>query len=481
MYSYFYESMRGTVSIRAFGQEDSVLKRQHELLDKTTKNFIAHHSCWNWYTMRFNAITNLLTVFCILVIAKNRQTVETLSLTLLFSWTMDMHWLMYFFSCINDLKRNMMKAQKVFNLQDIPQEKLEAEEEAPLENWPVNGKIEFKDIHLRYRPNTDIILNGVSACIEPGQKIGVIGRTGAGKSTIFMALSRIVELEKGSIEIDGVDIAKKVPLKTLRDQITIIPQDPTLLNGTLRYNLDPFDEQKDERIIELVKKAGLEYLFEGTSKKEKQEKKKEEEKEEKKKKDGKAYVSESEDEDDTSTKAGDSDKKSEDKDKEDKKKKDDEDKSNFVMKFVRKLWKKKDDKKVEEEKDKDKKKEDEDGKGLKFKIQEEGKNLSVGERQLICIIRAILRHNKMVLLDEATANIDVVTEQAIQKLISEEFEGATVLTIAHRLNTIIKSDKVLHLDKGRVLEFDSPQALMADENSHFSKLLQEKKKKDSKK
>ena len=234
--------------------------------------------------------------------------------------------------------------------------------------------------------------------------------------------------------------------------------------------MDPFDEQKDERIIELVKKAGLEYLFEGSSKKEKQEKKKEEENEEKKKKDGKAYVSESEDEDDKSTKDGESDKK-EDKDKKDKKEGDEEDKSNFIMKFVRKLWKKKDDKKVEEEKKKDEKKEDEDGKGLKFKIQEEGKNLSVGERQLICIIRAILRHNKMVLLDEATANIDVVTEQAIQKLISEEFEGATVLTIAHRLNTIIKSDKVLHLDKGRVLEFDSPQALMADENSHFSKLL----------
>lgn len=309
----------------------------------------------------------------------------------------------------------------------------------------------------------------------------MIGRTGAGKSTIFMALSRIVELEKGSIEIDGVDIAKSVPLKTLRDQITIIPQDPTLLNGTLRYNLDPFDEQKDERIIELVKKAGLEYLFEGTSKKEKQDKKKEEEKEEKKKKD-KAYVSESEDEDTTSTKAGDSDKKSEENNKKEKKEGEDDDKSNFVMKFVRKLWKKKEDKKVEEEeKKKDEKKEDEDGKGLKFKIQEEGKNLSVGERQLICIIRAILRHNKMVLLDEATANIDVVTEQAIQKLISEEFEGATVLTIAHRLNTIIKSDKVLHLDKGRVLEFDSPRALMADENSHFSKLLKEKKRKDSKK
>merc|ERR1712156_68206 len=124
----------------------------------------------------------------------------------------------------------------------------------------------------------------------------------------------------------------------------------------------------------------------------------------------------------------------------------------------------------DEKKDKDKKDEEEDGKGLKFKVKEEGKNLSVGERQLICIIRAILRCNKIVILDEATANIDVVTEQAIQKLISEEFLGATVLCIAHRLNTIIRSDKVLVMDKGKAAEFDSPQSLMSDKKSIFSKM-----------
>ena len=112
-----------------------------------------------------------------------------------------------------------------------------------------------------------------------------------------------------------------------------------------------------------------------------------------------------------------------------------------------------------------------DGKGLKFKVQDEGMNLSVGERQLICIIRAILRCNKIIILDEATANIDVVTEQAIQKLLDEEFSGATVLCIAHRLNTIIKSDKVLVMDKGQAVEFDSPQVLMADRKSLFSKML----------
>ena len=114
--------------------------------------------------------------------------------------------------------------------------------------------------------------------------------------------------------------------------------------------------------------------------------------------------------------------------------------------------------------------------GIYYKITEGGANLSAGERQLVCICRAILRRNKIVLLDEATANIDVVTEQTIQKLIAEEFDGATVLTIAHRLNTIIKSDKVLILDKGQKVEYDSPSNLMADPDSHFSKLLKDLKK-----
>ena len=231
-----------------------------------------------------------------------------------------------------------------------------------------------------------------------------------------MALTRIVELMGGKIEIDGVDISK-LDIADLREQITMIPQDPIMFSGTLRYNLDPFDESTDERITDLIKKAGLEYLLEGVSKQELKEK---HEKELKDKLSGKAEEDES------------SSSETKDEEKEDEKK----------------------DEKAEDE--------EEDGKGLKFKVQEEGKNLSVGERQLICIIRAILRCNKIVILDEATANIDVVTEQAIQKLINEEFLGATVMCIAHRLNTIIKSDKVLVMDKGVAIEFDSPKALMAN-------------------
>ena len=178
----------------------------------------------------------------------------------------------------------------------------------------------------------------------------------------------------------------------------------------MRYNLDPFSKESDERIEELIKKAGLEYLLT--------------------------------------------------------KKQDDQNK-------------KKNDKRTKEEIEHENKhltKEDLCNTGLYFKITENGNNLSVGERQLVCICRAILRKNKIVLLDEATANIDVVTEQTIQKLIAEEFNGATVLTIAHRLNTIIKSDKVLILNKGQKLEYDSPKVLMANPDSHFSRLLKDLKK-----
>lgn len=202
--------------------------------------------------------------------------------------------------------------------------------------------------------------------------------------------------------------------------------------------------------MDLIKIAGLEYLLKGTSKKELADKKKKEE-EEAKKKELMPDLSDDEDKDkkkDDDKKEGPDEKKEGDKKEGDEKKKDDEEKEEEI--------------------------------GLGFKIQEEGKNLSVGERQLICIIRAILKCNKLVILDEATANIDVVTEQAIQKLIKEEFAGATVLTIAHRLNTIINSDRVLFLNHGSVLEYGSPKKLMQDPSSAFSKLAEEKKRKESK-
>ena len=142
-------------------------------------------------------------------------------------------------------------------------------------SWPKQGKLAFKDVELRYRPNTEIVLRKLNFEVQPGHKVGIVGRTGAGKSTISMAVTRIVELLGGKIEIDGVDISK-LDIATLRNQITMIPQDPIMFQGTLRYNLDPFEENTDERINELIKKAGLDYLLEGVSKQELKEKKEKE-------------------------------------------------------------------------------------------------------------------------------------------------------------------------------------------------------------
>ena len=263
----------------------------------------------------------------------------------------------------------MVSYDRWLRIINVPQED-KKEYDPTMVNWPHDSSIEFRDFSLRYRPDTDLVLRNLSFKIEPKQKIGVVGRTGAGKSTICLALWRIVEADSGQILIDGVDISK-ISLQNLREKIAIIPQDPTLFEGTLRFNLDPENKVSNVELLNLLKLASLE---------------------------------------------------------------------NLVLR---------------------------DEKGLEQQIEEKGQNLSSGERQLICICRAILRKNKIVLMDEATANIDIKTEQIIQKLIHERFEDATVITIAHRLNTVISSDKVLVLSKGEVAEYDVPKKLMEDKSSIF--------------
>lgn len=234
--------------------------------------------------------------------------------------------------------------------------------------WP-KGEIEFKSVFMRYRPNCDLVLKGLSFKIQAGQKVGIVGRTGAGKSTLSMALTRIVELESGQILIDGLNISD-LALFDIRNKITIIPQDPTIFQGSLRHNIDPTGQYKDEQIIKLLKKANLQSVLNRQTQKNE---------DKRKKKNMKPQPPKSE---------------------------------------------------------------------LDFEMEENGKNLSSGEKQLICICRAILRQNKIILMDEATANIDISTEQVIQNLIKQEFAQCTVITIAHRLQTIIESDVILVLGNG---------------------------------
>jgi ATP-binding cassette, subfamily C (CFTR/MRP), member 1 len=274
---------------------------------------------------------------------------------------------------LTDLESDMVSFDRCLKVTQIPQEDSQPYE-AMMDGWPTQGKIEFKNFYLRYRPDTELVLKDLTFTIQPKEKIGVVGRTGAGKSTICLALCRIVEADSGEIIIDGRNIAN-MNLDNLREQIAIIPQDPTLFEGTLRLNLDPENICSNKELKDLLIQASLQDLL------------------------------------------------------------------------LR------------------------DEKGLDQQIEEKGQNLSSGERQLICICRAILRQNKIVLMDEATANIDIKTEETIQKLINEKFSNSTVITIAHRLNTIIHSDKVLVLDKGCVAEFDTPSILLKDITSIFHSLV----------
>lgn len=221
-------------------------------------------------------------------------------------------------------------------------------------------------------------MNNLTFTIQPGEKVGIIGRTGSGKSSLTLALFRMIERTSGSIRIDGIDIENLAALE-LRSRLTIIPQDPFVFSGTIRANLDPFDQYSDESIWKALEHSHL-----------------------------KSHV-------------------------------------------------------------------DSLPGGISFELTESGDNLSVGQRQLVCLARALLRKTKVLILDEATAAIDFETDELIQKTIRTEFAECTILTIAHRLNTIIDYDRILLLDDGRLVEFASPRQLLADTKSRFYQMAKEAK------
>ena len=245
--------------------------------------------------------------------------------------------------------------------------------------WPWEGNVKFKDVSVRYNPVSPLVLNNVSIDVPAGTTLGVVGRTGSGKSSLLLSLFRILEIEgKGSISIDGIDI-RAVSLANLRDSLSIIPQDPVLFAGTLFFNLDASEKAPREKAWEAIRKASPELanLFES-------------------------------------------------------------------------------------------------GDGLDTIISEGGKNLSVGQRQLICLARALLRESKILVLDEATSSVDSKTDAQVQATIREQFveKGVTVITVAHRLDTVLGYDKIVVLGAGRILEYGSPRQLLRNRSGELRKLVE---------
>ncbi|KAJ2724097.1 ATP-binding cassette glutathione S-conjugate transporter ycf1 [Coemansia sp. Benny D115] len=272
------------------------------------------------------------------------------------------------------------------------------EDNRPDSDWTSTGVIEFKDYSMRYNEDSDLVLKGLTFATRKHEKVGVVGRTGAGKSSLTYALMRMVESFGGQIIIDGIDIST-IGLSDLRSRIAIIPQDPALFEGTIRDNLDPMNEYTDEQVMDAIDACQVAHLLDTPTEK---------------------YVEKDDDED-----------------------------------FDRGPW-------VE-------------GVGLNKWVEYDGKNFSVGQRQLISLCRALLWRRSIVVLDEATANVDGETDGIMQEVIRKEFKDCTVLTIAHRLGTIMDSDRILVMDHGKVAEFDTPENLLADKDSQFSLLVESMK------
>ncbi|KAF7277951.1 hypothetical protein GWI33_009066 [Rhynchophorus ferrugineus] len=371
IYSHFGETVTGVQAIRAFNQQDRFIRESEQKVDLNQVCYYPSIISNRWLAVRLEMIGNLIILFAALfaVLGKDQlPALVGLSISYCLQITQTLNWLVRMTS---DVETNIVAVERIKEYAEVRQEAAwELPNQIMSSAWPETGSVSFKNFSVRYRPGLDLVLKGLSFTVNGSEKVGIVGRTGAGKSSLTLSLFRIIEAAEGQITIDGVNIAT-LGLHTLRSRLTIIPQDAVLFSGSLRMNLDPFDSHSDEEVWRSLEHAHLKSFVKGLPA------------------------------------------------------------------------------------------------GLNHEVTEGGENLSVGQRQLICLARALLRKTKVLILDEATAAVDLETDDLIQRTIRTEFKSCTVLTIAHRLNTIMDSDRVIVLDKGRIVEFDTPSSLLAQSNSIF--------------
>ncbi|XP_047033956.1 ATP-binding cassette sub-family C member 4-like isoform X2 [Helicoverpa zea] len=365
----------GLATIRSFGAE-------FLLAEEFDRHQDLHSAAWYLFITCSRAFGYFLDLICLMFIMcvtfsclmktdmdgsnVGLAITQSISLTGIFQWGMRQS---------AEMENQMTSVERVLEYTKLPQESglRSSQDKKPPADWPAEGAINFDNLSLKYSPDGSYVLFKLNVSIRPREKIGIVGRTGAGKSSIIQALFRLAYLE-GTVTIDGVDITS-IGLHDLREKLSIIPQEPVLFSGTIRKNLDPFDQYPDALLIKALNNVELQ--AEG----------------------------------------------------------------------------------------------DEDS--LYKQVAEGGSNFSVGERQLVCLARAIVHNDKILVLDEATANVDAQTDKLIQTAIRLHFNQCTVLTVAHRLNTIIDSDKILVLDAGRLMEFDHPHILLQNKKGYFRKMVSE--------
>ncbi|ODV87244.1 hypothetical protein CANARDRAFT_194758 [[Candida] arabinofermentans NRRL YB-2248] len=403
IHQHFTETLVGVTTIRAYGDELRFLRQNMEKIDDNNKPFFYVWLNNRWLAFRADIIGSFISFFAAAFAVAYAKKIDSgmagMSLSFAVTFNQNALWLVRLYS---QLEINMNSVERLQEyITDVVQEPpAELPESDPPKSWPDHGAIEVENLSLRYAPTLPRVIDSISFSVKAGEKIGVVGRTGAGKSTIITSFFRFVDPETGSIKIDGVDITK-IGLKTLRQGLTIIPQDPTLFTGTIRSNLDPFDQFSDLAMFESLKRVNLispehyQAIVDNNGE----------------------YIESLEQSES------------------------DENENKFLQ--------------------------------LNNAISEGGGNLSQGERQLLCLARSLLKSPKVLMLDEATASIDYEADAKIQKTIREEFSQSTILTIAHRLKTIIDYDKILVLDAGKVKQYDHPYKLIVDKETQFSQMCQD--------
>uniref|UniRef100_A0AAQ6AG73 Multidrug resistance-associated protein 1 n=1 Tax=Amphiprion ocellaris TaxID=80972 RepID=A0AAQ6AG73_AMPOC len=372
IYTHFNETLLGTSVIRAFGEQERFIRESDRRVDHNQKAYYPSIVANRWLAVRLefvgNCIVSSAALFAVIARESLSPGIMGLSISYALQLTASLTWLVRMSS---DVETNIVAVERVKEYCDTEKEAQWTHQASSLPpGWPTTGCIDIRGFGLRYREDLDLAIRNISISISGGEKVGIVGRTGAGKSSLTLGLFRIIEAAEGKIFIDGVDISQ-LGLHELRSRITIIPQDPVLFSGSLRMNLDPFDSYSDEEVWRALEFSHLKSFVSGLPDK------------------------------------------------------------------------------------------------LSHECSEGGENLSVGQRQLLCLARALLRKTKILVLDEATAAVDMETDNLIQSTIRSQFEDCTVLTIAHRLNTIMDYTRVLVLDKGEMSEFDSPSSLIRQRGTFY--------------
>eukprot|EP01138_Halocafeteria_seosinensis_P001293 gb/GECG01001326.1/.p1 GENE.gb/GECG01001326.1/~~gb/GECG01001326.1/.p1 ORF type:complete len:1688 (+),score=180.73 gb/GECG01001326.1/:1-5064(+) len=389
IFANFSQTLNGFVTIRAYKENDRFIQRNDDSLDRNQQAYFMYTTSNRWLAVRLELIGALIVggsaLFAVIARGTINSSLAGLSISYALGITQALNWVI---RMAGQAETYIVAVERINEYSSVvtecdpdetPEEALEVAAQVGVDQtWPQKGEVSVRDLSLAYRRDGDYVLHDISFKIRGCEKVGICGRTGAGKSSLVSALYRLADVQEGTITIDGIDI-RTIPLNVLRSRISIIPQDPTLFSGTLRRNLDPLERHSDAEIWRALSQVSLEEP-------------------------------------------------------------------------VRKA-----------------------NEQLNSPVSEGGENWSDGQRQLICMARALLRNSKIIILDEATASVDVESDAILQQTIRNQFKNNTVITIAHRVHTILDSDRVMVLDDGEIAEFDSPSRLLSKSGSLFSELMKSSK------